>query len=67
MATNKPEKMRVVLSLEREVWREFQANLNRYGLPKGSASYLVQQFMERINIEVEVTGVSPQLELFPTP
>jgi hypothetical protein len=62
----KDTKARVVLSIDAEIWNTFKANLDSYGLPKGSASYLVSRYMERINIECSPNseGISPQLEMY---
>jgi hypothetical protein len=60
------KKHRVSLSFDKKVWIEFKENLKSYGFPSGTASYLIQQYMERINIECESNddGMSPQLEMF---
>ena len=61
MTTKK--KTRVVLSIEEDVWKEFQANLKEKGYPRGTASFLVQQKFEQINIEFDALGDSQQLDL----
>jgi hypothetical protein len=57
------QKKRVVLSIDEDVWSDFQGNLKKRGYPRGTASWVVQQQFERFNIEFEVTGDSQQLDL----
>ena len=57
------KKTRVVLSIEEDIWHEFQENLKRKGYPRGTASWIVQQQFEHLNIEFEITGDSQQLDL----
>lgn len=61
MAANK--KTRVVLSIDEGIWKEFQANLKDRGYPRGTASWVVQQKFESLNIEFEALGDSQQLDL----
>ena len=61
MATD--NKTRVVLSLNADVWREFQDNLRRKGYPRGTASWVVQQHLEFLNVEFDALGDSQQIQL----
>ncbi|WP_432822243.1 hypothetical protein [Trichloromonas sp.] len=56
-------KTRVVLSLDADVWKEFQDNLAKKGYPRGTASWVIQQHLEHLNTEFEVLGDSQQLDL----
>ena len=56
-------KTRVVLSIDEGIWHEFQKNLKNKGYPRGTASWVIQQHLELLNIEFEVTGDSQQLDL----
>ena len=56
------KKTRVVLSIDEDIWHEFQKNLKNKGYPRGTASWIVQQQFEHLNIEFEVTGDSQQLD-----
>ena len=57
------QKKRVVLSIDGDVWKEFQENLKERGYPRGTASWVVQQQLERVNTEFEITGDSQQLDM----
>ncbi len=61
MAANK--KTRVVLSIDEAVWHEFQENLKKKGYPRGTASWIVQNRFESLNIEFDALGDSQQLDL----
>ena len=61
MAANK--KTRVVLSIDEDVWKEFQNNLKKRGYPRGTASWVVQQKFELLNCEFDALGDSQQLDL----
>jgi len=56
-------RIRVAITIERDVWEEFKANLAEKGYPKGTASYTIQRHLEHINTEFEVVGNSSQLNL----
>jgi hypothetical protein len=56
-------KQRVVLSIDADVWEEFQKNLKRKGYPRGTASWVVQQKLESLNLEFDALGDSQQLDL----
>lgn len=58
-------RIRVALTIDENVFREFKRNLKEYGYPAATASLIVQQTMENINSEFShFEGMSPQLELF---
>lgn len=50
------KKTRVVLSIDEDIWHEFQKNLKSKGYPRGTASWIVQRQFERLNTEIEITG-----------
>ncbi len=56
-------KTRVVLSIDENIWHEFQKNLKKKGYPRGTASWIVQQQFEHLNLEFESLGDSQQLDL----
>ncbi len=56
------EKVRVVLSIEKEVWEEFKENVKDY--PKGIASWVVQRTFEDINLKYDAMGKDDYLEAF---
>jgi len=56
-------KQRVVLSIDADIWEEFQKNLKDKGYPRGTASWVIQQKLESLNLEFETLGDSQQLDL----
>ena len=56
-------KTRVVLNIEEDTWRDFQENIRKKGYPRGTASWVVQEYLDRLNTEFEVLGDSQQLDL----
>ena len=54
-------KAKVTLLVDRETYETFKHNVRRY--PRGVASFVFQQAMEKINIEYEAAGRSQQLDL----
>ncbi len=56
------KKTRVVLSIDESVWQEFQDNLKKKGYPRGTASWIVQQKFEELNMMFEHVPESPQLD-----
>jgi len=56
-------KTRVVLSIDENIWHELQENLKKKGYPRGTASWIVQQHFEHLNIEFDALGDSQQLDL----
>ena len=56
-------KKRVVLSIDEDVWSQFQANLQKRGYPRGTASWVVQQKFQMLNAEFEALGDSQELDL----
>lgn len=56
-------KTRVVLSIDEDVWKEFKENIKKGGYPRGTASWFVQQKLESINLQLEVVGESPELDM----
>jgi hypothetical protein len=58
-------RIRIALTVDKDVFDEFKQNLKSYGYPAATASLIVQQAMENINAEFsQYDGMSPQLELF---
>ena len=56
-------KTRVVLSIDEDIWRTFQENLKNKGYPRGTASWVVQQRLDELNMEFEALGDYQQLDL----
>lgn len=56
------KKVRVVLSIDEEVWNKFKENVNDY--PRGIASWLVQKTFEDVNMKFEVMGEDNYLDAF---
>ena len=48
------EKVRVVLSIDKDVWDKFKENVKDY--PRGVASWVVQKTFDDINTKFEVMG-----------
>ncbi len=60
------KKTRVVLSIDEDIWHEFQENLKQKGYPRGTASWIVQNKFETLNAEFDALGDSTQLDLMLT-
>ncbi len=56
------KKVRVVLSIEKDVWDEFKENVKDY--PRGIASWVVQKTFEDINLKFEVLGSDDYIDAF---
>jgi len=56
------EKVRVVLSIEKDVWDEFRKNVKDY--PRGVASWVVQRTFSDINLKFEVMGGDRYIDEF---
>lgn len=56
------DKVRVVLSIDKDVWEQFKENVKDY--PRGLASWVVQRTFEDINLKFEALGKDDYLESF---
>ena len=56
------EKVRVVLSIDKDTWDTFKENVKDY--PRGLASWVVQRTFEDINLKFEVLGKDDYIEAF---
>lgn len=56
------DKVRVVLSIDKDVWEQFKENVKDY--PRGLASWVVQRTFEDINLKYEAIGNDDYLEAF---
>jgi hypothetical protein len=56
------EKVRVVLSIEKDTWDEFKNNVKDY--PRGVASWLVQKTFDDVNTKFEVMGGDAYIDAF---
>lgn len=52
------------ITFDEDIYTEFKQNLKAKGYPVTAAGLILQQTMERINLELEHIGKSSQLELF---
>lgn len=55
-------KVRVVLSIDEDVYEEFKKNVKDY--PRGLTSWVVQRTLEDINKKFDVLGEDQYLEAF---
>jgi len=53
-------KVRVVLSIDEDIWKEFKENVKDY--PRGIASWLVERTFADVNLKFEVLGGDEYLE-----
>ena len=56
------EKVRVVLSIDKDTWDTFKDNVKDY--PRGVASWVVQKTFDDINLKFEVLGSDRYIDEF---
>lgn len=56
------KKVRVVLSIDEDVYKQFKENVKDY--PRGLTSWVVQRTLEDINMKFDVMGEDLYLEAF---
>ena len=54
------KKVRVVLSIDEDIYKEFKENIKNY--PRGLTSWLVQKTFEDVNFKFEVLGGDEYIE-----
>jgi len=55
-------KVRVVLSIDKDIYEEFKGNLKSY--PRGVASWVVERTFHDINLKFEHTGGDAYIDAF---
>lgn len=55
---------KITVTIEEEIYKELVDNVMGAGLPRYTASVIIQQLMEQFNADVAKFGTSAQLELF---
>lgn len=56
------EKVRVVLSIDKDIWDTFKENVKDY--PRGIASWVVQKTFDDINTKFDVMGGDDYIDAF---
>jgi hypothetical protein len=57
---------RVAMTLDEDIYNEFQKEIVDYGYPRAAVAMFVQRYMEKTIKEIKKYGMSPDIEMYET-